>query len=578
MHEGIPILPCHVPKAVVHDNGVLKGMSFEIVEVGLRRQGPRTLKPTGAPDVFIECDEVLVAIGQENAFPWIERDCGIDFDPWGLPVLDADDASQLAPAGLLRRRRRVRAQEHHHRGGARPRGGDLDRPPAAGARTWRSGRRRTSRCCRRRWASTSGATTTRSANDLRHKTRWTKAEEALESIKIEAELGFDAATAFKETQRCLNCDVQTVFADKLCIECDACVDICPMDCISFIETGRRGRPAHAAEGAGAQRDAGPVRSGPLKTARVMVKDEDVCLHCGLCAERCPTGAWDMQKFLVKMAHAGPAHRDQRSRRSSWRHRPSETPRSPQRLRRQVRQRQRLGLGQRERAVRQGDPAHGRAGEPAQHLPEQHPGPADLVRGARVRARLARPARRHRHDGGDEPADLGRRRARGRVRRLPVLRQHQAAARERVPQRRQQHRHADDGDLQRHLQRSAAAPAVQEHPVRRRAGAADGHRAGGHREAVRRAVQGQGEAARLERAGVAPGRGLRARAPGAAAGGPAGAAARPRGPAASSSTAMRRPRSAASTAARRCARGTRSRPARRWPRPSPATARSCATIR
>ncbi len=141
-------------------------------------------------------------------------------------------------------------------------------------------------------------------DDMRHKVPWTKAEKALKSIKIEVELGFDAATAFKEAQRCLNCDVQTVFADKLCIECDACVDICPMDCITFIDQRRRGRAAHAPEGAGAQRDADLYMSGALKTARVMVKDEDVCLHCGLCAERCPTGAWDMQKFLLEMAHAG----------------------------------------------------------------------------------------------------------------------------------------------------------------------------------------------------------------------------------------------------------------------------------
>jgi formate dehydrogenase beta subunit len=142
--------------------------------------------------------------------------------------------------------------------------------------------------------------------DLRHKTRWTKAEEALKSIRIEAELGFDAATAFKETQRCLNCDVQTIFADKLCIECDACVDICPMDCISFTEPGPEAelRTRLKAPSRNATQDL--YVSGLLKTARVMVKDEDVCLHCGLCAERCPTGAWDMQKFLVNMAHAGPS--------------------------------------------------------------------------------------------------------------------------------------------------------------------------------------------------------------------------------------------------------------------------------
>ena len=136
-----------------------------------------------------------------------------------------------------------------------------------------------------------------------------KAEIALASIKVEVELGFDAATAFKETQRCLNCDVQTVFADKLCIECDACVDICPMDCISFVEDGDEAELRTRLSAPATTLTQDLYISKPLKTARLMVKDEDVCLHCGLCAERCPTGAWDMQKFLLEMAHAGPASRD-----------------------------------------------------------------------------------------------------------------------------------------------------------------------------------------------------------------------------------------------------------------------------
>ncbi len=151
------------------------------------------------------------------------------------------------------------------------------------------------------------------SNDLRFKVPWAKAATALASIRIEVELGFDAATAFKETQRCLNCDVQTKFTQNLCIECDACVDICPTDCISFTDNGdeadlrtRLSAPAKNLEQA-------LYVSGALKTGRVMVKDEDVCLHCGLCAERCPTGAWDMQKFLIEMTHAGPACRDAKAR-------------------------------------------------------------------------------------------------------------------------------------------------------------------------------------------------------------------------------------------------------------------------
>jgi ferredoxin len=126
---------------------------------------------------------------------------------------------------------------------------------------------------------------------------------ALKDIKAEVELGFDPQLAFSEAQRCLNCDVQTVFNDKLCIECDACVDICPMDCITFTENGEESdlRTRLSAPANNPAQDL-YVATG-LKTGRAMVKDEDVCLHCGLCAERCPTGAWDMQKYLIEMTHA-----------------------------------------------------------------------------------------------------------------------------------------------------------------------------------------------------------------------------------------------------------------------------------
>jgi ferredoxin len=140
--------------------------------------------------------------------------------------------------------------------------------------------------------------------DTRFKVPWRDVNQTLKNIKVEVELGFDPATGFKEAQRCLNCDVQTVFADKLCIECDACVDICPMDCISFVPNGEEAdlRARLRAPATNATQDL--YVSTELKTTRVMVKDEDVCLHCGLCAERCPTGAWDMQKFLLETAQAG----------------------------------------------------------------------------------------------------------------------------------------------------------------------------------------------------------------------------------------------------------------------------------
>ena len=310
MHEGIPIVNFHVPKAFVHEAGVLKGMNFEIVEAVFDEQGRRTLKPTGAPEVLIECDEVLIAVGQENAFPWIERDSGIEFDKWGLPLLDASTMQSTTHPRVFfggdaafGPKNIIWAVAHGHDAAVSIdrllSGEDMALRPAPNVSLL------SQKMGIHEWSYDNAI-----SNDLRFKVPWTKAEIALASIKVEVELGFDAATAFKETQRCLNCDVQTVFADKLCIECDACVDICPMDCISFTGNGDEAdlRTRLSAPATTLTQDL--YVSKPLKTARVMVKDEDVCLHCGLCAERCPTGAWDMQKFLLEMAHAGPASRDQ----------------------------------------------------------------------------------------------------------------------------------------------------------------------------------------------------------------------------------------------------------------------------
>ncbi|MCB1488850.1 MAG: 4Fe-4S dicluster domain-containing protein, partial [Bauldia sp.] len=133
---------------------------------------------------------------------------------------------------------------------------------------------------------------------------------ALADISAEVELGFDREIGYEETQRCLNCDVQTVFTDKLCIECDACVDICPTDCITFTSNGPEADLRHRLTAPASNLEQAIYVSAALKTGRIMAKDEDVCLHCGLCAERCPTGAWDMRKFLLDMAHAGEAGRYQ----------------------------------------------------------------------------------------------------------------------------------------------------------------------------------------------------------------------------------------------------------------------------
>jgi formate dehydrogenase (NADP+) beta subunit len=303
MHEGIPIINYHVPKAFVHEEGRLTGMTFEIVKAVYDERGRRSLVPTGEPEVFFECDEVLVAVGQENAFPWIERDCGLVFDDWGLPKLYKDTFQSTLPHvffggdAAYGPKNIITAVAHGHEAAV-----SIDRflngldtavrpSPMTNLVSQKMGIHE--------WSYDNDTSL-----DLRYKVPWAKAEKALASIKVEVELGFDAATAFKEAQRCLNCDVQTVFTESACIECDACVDICPMDCITFTEDGQEQelRPRLKAPALNLAQDL--YVGGPLKTGRIMVKDEDVCLHCGLCAERCPTGAWDMQKFLLNPTQAG----------------------------------------------------------------------------------------------------------------------------------------------------------------------------------------------------------------------------------------------------------------------------------
>jgi NADPH-dependent glutamate synthase beta subunit-like oxidoreductase/ferredoxin len=308
MHEGIPIINYHVPKAFVHNAGKLQGMTFEIVQAIYDEKGRRKLVPTGEPDAFFECDDVLVAVGQENAFPWIERDCGIAFDEWGLPNLNKDTLQSTVPNvffggdAAFGPKNIITAVAHGHDAAV-----SIDRllsgedirvrpPPMTNLVSQKMGIHE--------WSYDNDT-----SNDERYKVPWAKAEKALASIKVEVELGFDVATAVKEAGRCLNCDVQTVFTESACIECDACVDICPMDCISFTVNGEEADLRTRLKAPALNLAQSLYVSGGLKTGRVMVKDEDVCLHCGLCAERCPTGAWDMQKFLLKMTPAGPACRD-----------------------------------------------------------------------------------------------------------------------------------------------------------------------------------------------------------------------------------------------------------------------------
>jgi ferredoxin len=302
MHEGIPILNFLVPKAFVHENGKLTGVRFEKVRAEYDAKGRRNLVPTGEPEVTHECDDVLVAVGQENSFPWIERDIGLEFDRNGMPVVDpltlqstrADiffggDAA-LGPKNI------IWAVAHGHEAAVSIdqlcHGEDARARPAPHVNLM------SQKMGIHEWSYDNQV-----APDARYKVPLKELTIVLKDIRQEVELGFDPQLAWKEAQRCLNCDVQTVFAPKLCIECDACVDICPMDCITFTADGEEGE-LRARLNAPAENLAQDLYvGGPLKTGRIMAKDEDVCLHCGLCAERCPTGAWDMQKFLLETAQA-----------------------------------------------------------------------------------------------------------------------------------------------------------------------------------------------------------------------------------------------------------------------------------
>jgi NADPH-dependent glutamate synthase beta subunit-like oxidoreductase/ferredoxin len=302
MHEDIPILNMLVPKEFTHKDGKLTGVLFEKVKAERDARGRRRLVPTGEPDQHFECDDVLVAVGQENAFPWIERDIGIEFDQWDMPVVDEVTMGSTHPRiffggdAAFGPKNIIWAVAHGHQAAISIhqlcQGESVrDRPPPlVNLMSQKMGIHE--------WSYDNDISL-----DLRFKVPHRDKAQALRDIKAEVELGFDDKLAYVEAQRCLNCDVQTVFTDKLCIECDACVDICPVDCISFTENGdeaelrlRLTAPAHNTE-----QDL--YVSGALKTGRVMVKDEDVCLHCGMCAERCPTGAWDMQRFLIDVAQA-----------------------------------------------------------------------------------------------------------------------------------------------------------------------------------------------------------------------------------------------------------------------------------
>jgi formate dehydrogenase (NADP+) beta subunit len=307
LHEDIPIHNFLVPKEFTHRDGKLTGVVFEKVKAERDAKGRRNLVPTGEPDVHMECDDVLVAVGQENAFPWIERDVGIEFDRWDMPKVDQTNFQSTNPKvffggdAAFGPKNIIWAVAHGHDAAVSIdlfcNGKDVNvRPsPLVNLASQKMGIHE--------WSYDNDVSL-----DLRFKVPHASKELTLRNVKVEVELGFDRDLAFKEAQRCLNCDIETVFETKLCIECDACVDICPMDCITFTPNAPEDELRTQLLAPAPDKTQDLYLSDILKTGRVMVKDEDVCLHCGLCAERCPTGAWDMKKFYLETAQAGQCSR------------------------------------------------------------------------------------------------------------------------------------------------------------------------------------------------------------------------------------------------------------------------------
>ena len=296
MAEDIPIYDNHVPLEFVLQEGRLVGMRFEKVEAVFDENGRRSLVPIGEKPVFMPCDDVLIAIGQDNAFPWIERDLGLEFDEWDVPVVSVDTFQSTLPQVFIGGdaafgpENIITAVAHGHQAAISIhrlcQGEDVnDRlPPGTSLISSKMGIHE--------WSYD---------NHISAENRFVVPHadkvKALADRKIEVELGFDQVTGYEEAQRCLNCDAQTLFTTERCIECDACMDVCPTDCISFVLNAEEEALRQNLKAAANQLDQDLYVSSDLPTGRVMVKDENQCLHCGLCAERCPTAAWDMQQFL-----------------------------------------------------------------------------------------------------------------------------------------------------------------------------------------------------------------------------------------------------------------------------------------
>ncbi|NIM69512.1 MAG: FAD-dependent oxidoreductase [Xanthomonadales bacterium] len=299
--EQVEIVVNHSPKAFVMEDGRLVGMKFDVMEYDI--ENGRILEQRAVEEVFFPCDDVVLAIGQENAFPWIERDLGIEFDQWEVPVVDEVTFESTRPGvffggdAAFGPKNIIWAVEHGHQAAI-----SIHRHCHERALTERLpvtmnlGSRKMGL---HEWSY---------SNDFdpaaRRIMNHVSLQRRFEELTTEVELGFTADQVATEVERCLNCDIQTVFADDLCIECDACLDICPTQCLSIVPNGKEPELVTRLKAPRLEPDQPLFVSDPLvQTARVMVKDENLCVHCGLCAERCPTAAWDMQKSLFHFPRA-----------------------------------------------------------------------------------------------------------------------------------------------------------------------------------------------------------------------------------------------------------------------------------
>jgi NADPH-dependent glutamate synthase beta subunit-like oxidoreductase len=300
--EKVEIVINHAPKSFVVENGKLKGMVFEKLE--WREDARGKMESTVVDTITFPCDDVVLAIGQENAFPWIERDIGIEFDKWGMPTVDKATMQCTRPGVFFGGdaawgpENIIWAVAHGHEAAISIHNHChniplTDRPPQGMNLV-------SQKMGIHQWSYSNDYNTAKRA-----KMQHVELTERFKQLNIEVELGFTAEQTAKEVERCLNCDMQTVFTDRLCIECDACVDICPLQCLTITPNSEEAelRARLTVPATNMKQDI--FVSGPMpQTGRVMVKDEDLCVHCGLCAERCPTAAWDMQKFELLIPYAG----------------------------------------------------------------------------------------------------------------------------------------------------------------------------------------------------------------------------------------------------------------------------------